>query len=75
MERELTVTEMEKEKLAKQLPLINKISDSKLRDLVFEVWAKLLRESPYHDISEAPNFTKELMGDDDETLVRTPTRW
>jgi len=70
MERELTVTEMEKEKLAKQLPLINRISDGKLRDLVFEVWAKLLRESPYHDISEAPNFTKELMGDDDETLVR-----
>ena len=70
MERELAVTEVEKENLARQLPLINKISEGKLRDLVFEVWATLLRESAYHDISEAPNFTRELMGDDDETLVR-----
>ena len=70
MERELAVTEVEKGILQTQLPLINKISEGKLRDLVFEVWATLLRESPYHDISEAPNFTRELMGDDDETLVR-----
>ncbi|NVM26005.1 MAG: HDIG domain-containing protein [Desulfobacterales bacterium] len=70
MERELTVTEVEKGNLAEQLPPINRISDSKLRDLVLEVWATLLRESAYHDINEAPNFTSELMGDDDETLVR-----
>jgi len=70
MEGKFTVTEAEKANVARHLPLINKISDGKLRDLVFELWAMLLRESPYHDISEAPNFTRELMGDDDETLVR-----
>jgi putative nucleotidyltransferase with HDIG domain len=70
MEGQLTVTDAEKGNLAKKLPLINKINDKNLRDLVFELWVTLLRESPYHDIGEAPNFTKELMGDDDETLVR-----
>jgi putative nucleotidyltransferase with HDIG domain len=70
MERKMTVTDAEKANLAKQLPLINNISDKNLRDLVFQIWATLVRESPYHDIGEAPNFTKELMGDDDETLVR-----
>lgn len=68
MERELTATEVEKKTLMKQLPLLNRISDSNLRDLVIEVWARLWRESPYGDICEAPNYTSELDGD--ETLVR-----
>jgi len=69
MERELTATEAERKILIKQLPLINKISDGNLRDLVIEVWARLWRESPYGDIGEVPNFTRELSSGD-ETLVR-----
>ena len=70
MEREITVTERESGILTKQLPLINRINDGRLRDLVIKVWVMLWRESPYHDISEAPNYTTELIGKDDETLVR-----
>jgi len=69
MERELTATEMEREILMKQLPLFNRISDSNLRDLVIKVWVRLWRESPYGDISEVPNFTRELSSGD-ETLIR-----
>ena len=69
MERELTATDVEREILMKQLPLINRISDGNIRDLVIEVWARLWRESPYGDIGEAPNYTDEL-GNGDETLVR-----
>jgi len=68
MHRKLTATEDEKKILMKRLPLINKISDGSLRNLVIEVWAKLWRESPYDDISEAPNYTSEL--GNGETLVR-----
>lgn len=70
MERETTVTERERGILTKQLPLINRINDGRLRDLVIKVWVMLWRESPYHDISEVPNYTTELIGKDDETLVR-----
>ena len=69
MERELTATEKERAILMKQLPLINRISDGTLRDLVIEVWARLWRESPYGDISEVPNFTRAL-SKGDETLMR-----
>ena len=69
MERELTATEGEKKNLMKQLPSINKIGDDTLRDMVIEVWGRFWRESPYDDISEAPNFTRELSCSD-ETLVR-----
>jgi len=69
MERELTATEGEKTSLMKQLPSISKISDGTLRDLVIEVWVRFWRESPYSNISEAPNFTRELSCGD-ETLVR-----
>ena len=68
MERELTATEVERKILMKQLPLINRISDGSLRELVIEVWARLWRESPYDDIGEAPNYYSEINGD--ETLVR-----
>lgn len=69
MERELTATEAERKILMKQLPLINRISDGNLRDLVIEVWARLWRESPYGNINEVPNFTRELSSGD-ETLIR-----
>ena len=69
MERELTATGGEKKNLMKQLPPINKIGDDTLRDMVIEVWVRFWRESPYNDISEAPNFTSELSCSD-ETLVR-----
>ena len=69
MERELTATEGEKKVLMKELPSISKIGDDALRDLVIEVWVRFWRESPYNDISEAPNFTRELSCGD-ETLMR-----
>jgi len=69
MERELTATEAERKILMERLPLINRISDGNFRDLVIEAWARLWRESPYGDISEAPNYTSEL-SKGDETLVR-----
>jgi len=69
MERELTATEAEIKSLMKQLPLINRISDGNLRGLVIEVWVRLWRQSPYGDISEVPNFTRELSSGD-ETLIR-----
>ena len=69
MERKLTATETERKILAEQLPSINGINDSELRDLVIEVWVRLWRESPYGDISEVPNFTRELSSGD-ETLIR-----
>ena len=69
MGRELTATEVEKQTLMERLPLINRISDGNLRDLVIEVWARLWRESPYGDIGEIPNYTRELSSGD-ETLVR-----
>ena len=69
MERELTATETERKILMKQLPLISLISDDTLRDLVIEVWVRLWRESPYDNISEVPNFTREL-SKGDETLMR-----
>ena len=69
MERELIATEGEKKNLTKQLPSISKIRDDTLRDLVIEVWVRFWRESPYGDISEAPNFTSGLSCGD-ETLVR-----
>ena len=69
MDRDLTATEMERKILMEQFPLISRISDSNLRDLVIEVWVRLWRESPYGDISEVPNFTRELSSGD-ETLVR-----
>ena len=67
MERELTATEGERKVLMKELPSISKIGDNALRDLVIEVWVRFWRESPYNDISEAPNFTRELSCGD-ETL-------
>jgi len=69
MERELTATEGEKKALMEELPSISKIGNDALRDLVIEVWVRFWRESPYSDISEAPNFTRELSCGD-ETLVR-----
>ena len=69
MERELTATEAEIKSLMKQLPLINRISDGNMRGLVIEVWVRLWRQSPYGDISEVPNFTRELSSGD-ETLIR-----
>jgi putative nucleotidyltransferase with HDIG domain len=69
MERELTASEVERKILMKQLPLINRISDGNLRDLVIEVWTRLWRQSPYGDIGEVPNYTRELSCGD-ETLVR-----
>lgn len=69
MQRELIATETERNALTKQLPLIKEISDSNLRNLVIEIWAKLWRESPYENITEAPNYTTEL-SKGNETLVR-----
>ena len=69
MERELTATEGERKVLMKELPSISKIGDNALRDLVIEVWVRFWRESPYNDISKAPNFTRELSCGD-ETLMR-----
>jgi putative nucleotidyltransferase with HDIG domain len=63
------VTEAERKILTEQLPHINRIHDDNLRELVIEVWARLWRESPYGDITEVPNFTRELSRGD-ETLVR-----
>lgn len=68
MERELNTTEMERKTLLKQIPLINRIGDSKLRELVIEVWAKLWRESGYRNVNEFPNYLSGINGD--ETLVR-----
>ena len=71
MGKECAVSEKEKENLAKHLPIINKISNPHLKDRVYGVLARALRESSYRDISEVPNFTTELMGgEDDETFVR-----
>jgi len=68
MEKELNVTEMERSTLVTQLPLIDKISDSKLKKLVIKMWVRLWRESPYKDTGEAPNYLCKI--DDGETLVR-----
>ncbi|RLC62866.1 MAG: hypothetical protein DRI01_06175 [Chloroflexi bacterium] len=69
MEGELTATERERQILMERLPFINRIGDGILKDLVIEVWARLWRESPYGDISDVPNFTRELSRGD-ETLVQ-----
>jgi putative nucleotidyltransferase with HDIG domain len=64
----MTPTELERKTLTKELPLIAKIGDGRLKELVIEVWVRLWRESPYHDIGQAPNYLSEMDGD--ETLVR-----
>jgi len=68
MERELKTTEMLRESLLRQMPLIDKISDSKLRGMVIEVWVKLMQASGHHDINEFPNFISEI--GDNENLAR-----
>lgn len=67
MEEELPL-QTEIATLTKQLPAINNIADDGVKNSVVKVWVKLWRESPYHDLSQAPNYTAELNGD--ETLVR-----
>jgi len=64
----MTPTELERKTLSRELPLIGRIGDKKLRELVIEVWVRLWRESPYRDIGQAPNYLSEMDGD--ETLVR-----
>jgi len=59
--------ELERKTLSRELPLIEKIGDRRLRELVIEVWVRLWRESPYRDIGQAPNYLSEMDGDD--TLV------
>jgi len=64
----MTHTELERKTLTQELPLIAKIDDGRLKELVIEVWVRLWRESPYRDIGQAPNYLSEMDGD--ETLVR-----
>lgn len=68
MAREPIVTEAERKILEERLPLINRIRNGNLRDMVIEVWTRLWRESSYGDICAAPNYTSEINGE--ETLVR-----
>jgi len=68
MGTELTATETERETLVKQLPLIDKISDNRLRELVINIWARFWRESAHQDISKVLNYLSEM--GEDETLVR-----
>ena len=71
MEKEFAASEKEKKHLAKHLPIINEINNPDLKEMVYGVFARVLRESAYQDITEVPNFTTELMGgEDDETFVR-----
>lgn len=71
MGKEFAASQKEKDHLAKHLPMINKINDPDIKDRVYGVLARVLRESAYQDISDVPNFTTELMGgEDDETFVR-----
>ena len=68
MGTELTATETERKTLVKQLPLIDKISDSRLRELVINIWARFWRESAHQDISKVLNYLSEM--GENETLVR-----
>lgn len=68
MRVEVIPTEAERKTLIRELPLIERISDKKLRELVIEVWVRLWRESAYRDIRKAPNYLSEMDGE--ETLVR-----
>ena len=71
MGKEFAASEKEKKHLAKHLPIINEINNPELKEMVYGVFARVLRESAYQDITEVPNFTTELMGgEDDETFVR-----
>ncbi len=65
---ELIATETERKTLVKQLPPIDKISDSRLRELVINIWARFWRESAHQDISKVLNYLSEM--GEDETLVR-----
>ncbi|MBW1995019.1 MAG: HDIG domain-containing protein [Deltaproteobacteria bacterium] len=71
MGKEFAVSEEEKKNLDRHLPLISTINNQELRNKVYGLLARALRESPYRDICEVPNFTTKLMGGpDDETFVR-----
>ncbi len=50
MAREPIVTEAERKILEERLPLISRIRNGNLRDMVIEVWTRLWRESSYDDI-------------------------
>ena len=57
-----TATAEEKGSILKAFPLISEIRDENLKNMVIETWAQVWRESPYQDLTTAPNTSSALGG-------------